>query len=96
LPTQISGVELDCVYLEFSFPRAQIELADKDRSEDERHRHQRKAYSENLQRQIRENELVRIGERKAFFEEGVKLDDEARARRAKLDDIKRKKLEELR
>ena len=71
-------------------------MADKDRSEEERHRYQRKAYSENLQNQIRENELVRIGERKAFFEEGVKLDDEARARRVKLDEIKRKKLEELR
>lgn len=76
--------------------KAQIELAEKERSEEEKHRNQRKVYSENLQRQIRENELVRIGERKAFFEEGVKLDDEARARRAKLDDIKRKKLEELR
>lgn len=56
----------------------------------------RKHYSENLQRQIRENELARIKERKAFFEEGVKLDDEAKARRAKLDDIKKKKLNELR
>jgi len=71
-------------------------LAEKERSEEEKHRYQRKSYSENLQRQIRENELVRIGERKAFFEEGVKLDDEARARRVKLDEIKKKKLEELR
>lgn len=76
--------------------KAQIELADKDKQkEDEMHR-DRKHYSENLQRQIRENELVRIKERKAFFEEGVKLDDEAKARRAKLDDIKKKKLNELR
>ena len=71
-------------------------MADKDKQkEDEMHR-DRKHYSENLQRQIRENELVRIKERKAFFEEGVKLDDEAKARRAKLDDIKKKKLNELR
>ena len=64
--------------------------------EEEKAMKSRKNYSENLQNQIRENELVRIKERKAFFEEGVKLDDEAKARRAKLDDIKRKKLDELR
>ncbi len=84
------------IYSVSTFKRAQIELAEKERSEEEKHRYQRKSYSENLQRQIRENELVRIGERKAFFEEGVKLDDEARARRVKLDEIKKKKLEELR
>lgn len=76
--------------------RAQIELADKDKQKEEGMHRDRKHYSENLQRQIRENELVRIKERKAFFEEGVKLDDEAKARRAKLDDIKKKKLNELR
>lgn len=75
--------------------KAQIELADKEKMEDEKAHKNRKNYSENLQKQIRENELVRIKERKAFFEEGVKLDDEAKARRAKLDDIKRKKLQEL-
>jgi hypothetical protein len=40
--------------------------------------------------------MTRIHERKAFFEEGVKLDEEARQRRAKLEEIKRKKLDELR
>jgi hypothetical protein len=59
--------------------------------------HQRRAnYTDNLQKQIRDNELIRIRERQAFFEEGVKLDEEAKARRAKLDDIKKKKLDELR
>ena len=71
-------------------------MADKERNEEEKVHHRQKNYSENLQKQIRENELVRIGQRKAFFEEGVKLDEEAKARRAKLDDIKRKKLDELR
>lgn len=46
--------------------------------------------------QIGEKENMRIRQRQAFFEEGVKLDEEARQRRLKLDDIKRKKLEELR
>ena len=71
-------------------------MADKEKMEEEKMNRERKYYSENLQKQIRENELVRIKERKAFFEEGVKLDDEAKARRAKLDDIKKKKLNELR
>ena len=73
-----------------------MELAEKERSEEERHRTKKKNYSENLQKQIRSNEIVRIQERKSFFEEGVKLDEEAKARRAKLDDIKKKKLDELR
>ena len=82
--------------MSFLYFRAQIELADKEKMEEEKMNRERKYYSENLQKQIRENELVRIKERKAFFEEGVKLDDEAKARRAKLDDIKKKKLNELR
>lgn len=58
-------------------------------------RSKQKNFSQNLQRQIRENELLRIQERKEFFEEGLRLDEEAKARRAKIDEIKRKKLEEL-
>lgn len=76
--------------------KAQLELAEKEKSEDDRARHRKANYTENLQKQIRENELNRIQDRKAFFEEGVRLDDEARQRRAKLDEIKRKKLDELR
>jgi Ni/Co efflux regulator RcnB len=75
--------------------RAQLELAEKERDQEHKVRSRQKNFSENLQKQIRENELLRIQERKQFFEEGVRLDEEARARRAKLDDIKRKKLEEL-
>ena len=39
---------------------------------------------------------VRIAERNSWFEEGIKLDEEARARRIKLDDAKKKKLDQLR
>lgn len=56
----------------------------------------RHAHAEDVRRQIREKESLRIAERNAFFEEGVKLDEEARARRMKLEEIKRKKLGELR
>ncbi len=64
--------------------------------EEERAHHRRANYTDNLQKQIKSNEMIRIRERQAFFEEGVKLDEEARARRAKLDDIKKKKIDELR
>ena len=53
-------------------------------------------YADEVRRQIREKEQLRIAERNAFFEEGIKLDEEARLRRQKLDDIKKKKLDALR
>lgn len=56
----------------------------------------RLAHADDVRYQIREKEQVRIAARNAFFEEGVKLDEEARTRRQKLDEIKKKKLEELR
>jgi hypothetical protein len=37
-----------------------------------------------------------VSDRNAFFEEGVKLDEEARMRRSRLEEIKKKKLNELR
>lgn len=77
------------------FSRAQLELAEKERDEETKARMKQKYYSENLQKQIRTNEMQRIQERKDFFEEGMRLDEEARARRLKLDSIKRKKLDEL-
>ena len=54
------------------------------------------AYDFQVRQQIRERESQKIHERNEFFEEGLRLDEEARMRRAKLDEIKRKKLEELR
>jgi len=53
-------------------------------------------HADDVRAQIRKKEQERIQERNAFFEEGVKLDEEARARRAKLEAVKRKKLTELR
>ena len=76
--------------------KTQLELAQKEKDQEERVRHRQKSYNENLQKQIRQNELVKIQERKQFFEEGNRLDEEARTRRAKLEEAKRKKLDELR
>ena len=79
-----------------SFFRAQKELVEKEKQVESEKRLQRDHYAEEVRVQIRDKEHQRVRARQAFFEEGVKLDEEARQRRMKLDDIKRKKLEELR
>ena len=76
--------------------RAQKELVEKERKEEEEARKKRLGHAEDVRTQIREKEHARIAERNAFFEEGVKLDEEARLRRAKLEEVKKKKLETLR
>lgn len=76
--------------------RAQKELVEKERKEEEEARKKRLGHADEVRTQIREKEHARIAERNAFFEEGVKLDEEARQRRAKLEEVKRKKLETLR
>ncbi|WAR05574.1 CFA45-like protein [Mya arenaria] len=76
--------------------RAQKELVEKERREEQEAKKKRHGHADDVRAQIREKEQVRISERNAFFEEGVKLDEEARARRAKLEDVKKKKLEHLR
>eukprot|EP00048_Salpingoeca_helianthica_P021820 m.14585 g.14585 ORF g.14585 m.14585 type:complete len:530 (-) comp6463_c0_seq1:162-1751(-) len=48
-----------------------------------------------LRDQIRTKEEQCVEERKAFFDEGARLDAEAHARRARLDEIKQRKLGEL-
>lgn len=55
----------------------------------------RTTYAEDVRSQIKSKEKERVLARQAFFEEGIKLDQEAKERRQKLDDIKRRKLKEL-
>ena len=55
----------------------------------------RKQYADEIRQQMREKEKDRIQNRNAFFEEGVRLDMEAKERRQKLDEIKQRKLREL-
>jgi len=52
-------------------------------------------HAKDVRLQIKEKETELIGARQAFFEEGIKLDQEAQERRRRLDDIKKKKLMEL-
>lgn len=49
-----------------------------------------------LRSQICEKEQQRIAERNAFFEEGVRMEEEARLRRLRLEDAKTRKMVELR
>ncbi|XP_071958281.1 cilia- and flagella-associated protein 45-like [Antedon mediterranea] len=55
-----------------------------------------RVYAEDVRLQIQEKEALKISERNAFFKEGIKINEKAQQRRAKLDAIKQKKLSELR
>lgn len=76
--------------------KAQQELIIKEKNEDDDRKNQRVVYAGEVRQQIRDKEQIRVADRNAFFEEGVKLDEEAKLRRQKLEEVKRKKLEELR
>ena len=65
------------------------EMADKDFQK------RRQFHAEDVRQQIREKERERRQARQAFFEEGIQLDQETKERRQKLDEIKRRKLKEL-
>ena len=56
----------------------------------------RTKHASEVRRQIREKEKDRMTDRKSFFEEGIKLDQEAKERKEKLNEIKMRKLQELR
>lgn len=75
---------------------AQKEAMVKEKDQEETAHRERLDHAEEVRRQIREKEQLKVADRTAFFEEGVKINEEARMRRAKLDEIKRKKLDELR
>ena len=46
--------------------------------------------------ELHEHEKQKVQERAAFFDEGARLDEQARLRRIRLDEIKTQKLNELR
>ncbi|XP_072431006.1 cilia- and flagella-associated protein 45 [Chiloscyllium punctatum] len=76
--------------------KVQKEQIEKEKKEEEDRRYGRTKYANDLREQIREREQKHIAERASFFEEGKRLKEEAYQRRLRLDQIKRKKLEELR
>lgn len=48
-----------------------------------------------MRQQVREREMQAVTQRRELFQEGERLEEEARNRRARLDEIKEKKLREL-
>ena len=55
-----------------------------------------KEFRGNIIKQIHEKQEERINERRAKYQEGVKLEEEAKARRQRLEEAKIRKLNELR
>ncbi|XP_048214151.1 cilia- and flagella-associated protein 45 [Perognathus longimembris pacificus] len=76
--------------------RAQRELIEKERLEEEKRATGRLQHANELRRQVRENQQKQVQNRVATFEEGRRLKEEAQKRRERIEDIKKKKLEELR
>ncbi|XP_053560772.1 cilia- and flagella-associated protein 45 [Bombina bombina] len=75
--------------------RVQKDLIEKQRTEQEEKASLLMKHQAELRRQVRENEQKQVIKRIEFFEEGKKLAEEARQRRVRLDELKQKKLDEL-
>jgi hypothetical protein len=76
--------------------KAQLTQAEKERQEELQRVTKRHRFADDLRDQIVRHEKQKVEERAAFFDEGIKLDEQARLRRARLDEIKTQKLNELR
>ncbi|XP_018087585.1 cilia and flagella associated protein 45 S homeolog isoform X1 [Xenopus laevis] len=76
--------------------REQRMIIEKEHKELEEKNTQLMKHAAELRRQVRENEQKQVLARIDYFEEGKKLNEEAHQRRARLDELKQKKLEELR
>ncbi|KAM7537326.1 hypothetical protein Aperf_G00000062148 [Anoplocephala perfoliata] len=76
--------------------RHQKELIEREKLEEEKRQRVKIEFSNDLKKQICEKEQQRIAERNAFFEEGIRMEEEARLRRLRLLDAKNRKLDELR
>merc|ERR1719216_687781 len=56
---------------------------------------QQRNYAAEVREQIKERETQRIHERKAFFEETINMDKDIEYKKGQLDQVKRKKLRDL-
>ncbi|XP_073706254.1 cilia- and flagella-associated protein 45 [Garra rufa] len=75
--------------------RAQQELIEKEREKEEQRHRKIQKHAEAVRQQVREREIQAVTQRRELFREGERLEEEARNRRARLDEIKEKKLREL-
>lgn len=58
----------------------QKELTEQDRKKQEVDAARRHTHAEEVRKQVREKEAEKVNQRRAFFEEGIKLDQEAKER----------------
>lgn len=68
----------------------------KRQQEEERQRERARRHAEAIQQQVKERELSAITRRRETFQEGHQLVEKARQRGVRLQEMKEKKLEELR
>ena len=78
---------LQTILVKIFFIREQQRLLEKDRIKEEALRKDRIKNADEVRKQIIDKEALKMAERKAFFEEGVKMEEEARQRRNKLDEV---------
>ncbi|XP_027985178.2 cilia- and flagella-associated protein 45 [Eptesicus fuscus] len=76
--------------------RAQREQIERERLVEEKRTSERMQHVQELRRQVRENQQKLVQERIATFEEGRRLKEEALRRSERINDVKKKKIEELR
>ena len=77
-------------------PRVQLEAIEREKERGEKHQQRVLRHAEGVRQQVREREMDAMAQRRELFQEGHRLDEEARQRRQRLNDIKDKKLQELR
>ncbi|XP_070252844.1 cilia- and flagella-associated protein 45 isoform X1 [Myotis yumanensis] len=76
--------------------RAQREQIEKERLLEEKRAAECMQHAQELRRQVRENQQKLVQDRIAAFEEGRRLKEEAQRRSERINDVKKKKIEELR
>lgn len=73
----------------------QQEAIIKQKEEEEKQRQKARRRAEAIRQQVKERELSAIAKRRQIFQEADRLIEEAQQRRARLSEIKEKKLREL-
>lgn len=73
----------------------QEEAIIKQKEEEQKLRQKALRHSEAIRQQVKERELTAVAKRREIFKETDQLSEEARQRRMRLDEIKEKKLNEL-
>ena len=67
----------------------------KQKEEEEKQRQKAREHAEAIRHQVKNRELSAVAKRRENFKEADRLAEEARQRRLRLDEIKEKKLQEL-